>query len=124
MGIQKTGLRIVIIDSNEILRKALAKALVILGHQVSLTANGRVGLEIARVSRPDLIITNGQMPKLSGPEVVRSLQASGFSGKIIGISQFPETIQQFQSLKIPTLQKPYRLAELTQLINELFPTPH
>lgn len=121
MIIQQTGLEIVIIDDNEELRKALGKTLSELGYRVSLTANGRVGLEIARVSHPNLIITDGQMPKRSGPEVARLLQTRGFSGKIIGISNCQKITRRFQARNVPVLQMPYRLAELIQLINELFP---
>lgn len=121
MIIQQRGLEIVIIDDNEILRKALGDALSDLGCRVSLTANGQVGLEIARVSRPNLIIADGQMPRMSGPEVARLLQTRSFSGKIIGISNCQKITKRFQTRNVPVLQMPYRLAELIQLINELFP---
>lgn len=122
MIIQQTGLEIVIIDDNEVLRKALGKILSELGCRVCLTASGQVGLEIARVSRPNLIIADGQMPRRSGPEVARLLQTRGFSGKIIGISNKEKITRRFQARNVPVLQMPYRLAELIQLINELFPT--
>ncbi len=46
------------------------------GYQVQLAADGRAALELAQESQPDLVITDHQMPKLSGLELTRELCAS------------------------------------------------
>jgi two-component system cell cycle response regulator len=44
------------------------------GHAVLLARDGLEGLEKAREQKPDLIICDIQLPKLDGPQVVRSLK--------------------------------------------------
>ena len=44
------------------------------GYRVHLAADGAAGLELIRVARPDLVITDALMPILTGDELVEELQ--------------------------------------------------
>lgn len=46
------------------------------GYQVQLVGDGQAALELARETQPDLVITDYQMPKLSGLELTRQLCAT------------------------------------------------
>jgi CheY-like chemotaxis protein len=42
---------------------------------VSTAASGREGLELARLTRPDVILLDWMMPGMDGPQTLRSLKA-------------------------------------------------
>jgi two-component system, chemotaxis family, chemotaxis protein CheY len=47
------------------------------GHDVLEAENGREGLEMAQSEQPDLILSDWNMPELTGIEFIRALHASG-----------------------------------------------
>lgn len=66
--------RILVVEDNaanlELARYLLASA----GHEVLLATNGVQGLEVATRERPDLIISDLQMPVLDGYGLIAALQ--------------------------------------------------
>lgn len=45
------------------------------GYLVHLADDGAAGLDLIRVVRPDLVVTDALMPRMSGDELVEALQA-------------------------------------------------
>lgn len=67
--------RVLVIDDSKEIRDFLAEyVLEPKGFQVLSASNGLMGLEMAMVERPDLMITDQQMPQLTGLELLRKLQ--------------------------------------------------
>lgn len=68
--------RILVVEDNaanlELVRYLLASA----GHEVLLAVNGARGLEVATRERPDLIISDLQMPVMDGYALIAALQAT------------------------------------------------
>src|SRR5438874_7811410 len=60
------ALRIAVADDERDTREYLAQVVTRLGHQVVTAATGQQLAELARVSEPDLIITDIKMPDLDG----------------------------------------------------------
>ena len=57
---------ILVVDDDDDIRDTLAEALSLDGYRVTTAANGKVALEQARVTRPDLILLDLMMPVMSG----------------------------------------------------------
>jgi len=66
-------MRVLVVEDNDGMRNFLAA---ILGreYQVETARNGREGLEAARASRPDMVVTDIMMPEMSGTDLCRALQ--------------------------------------------------
>lgn len=66
--------KILIIEDQSPMRRNLALMLQMEGYEVSAAENGRVGLEIARKARPDLILCDVMMPEMDGYAVIQALR--------------------------------------------------
>src|SRR5438105_5032733 len=69
-------MKILIVDDSHFLRLAGERALTKAGHQVFSTIDGEEGLRLAREHKPDLVILDLMLPKLSGPEVLRAIRTN------------------------------------------------
>ena len=65
---------LLLIEDSSFLRTAQQRVLIQEGYHVMAAADGEEALLIARDKIPDLIILDMLLPKLSGPEVLRSLR--------------------------------------------------
>ncbi len=68
------GKRILVADDEESLAEATVKRLVKHGYEAWAVYDGEAALEEARGARPDLLIIDNEMPKLSGMEVIGKLR--------------------------------------------------
>lgn len=66
--------RILAIDDSAIMRTLLDTTLTEAGYAVTLAADGEIGLELAASMRFDLILTDQNMPKKNGLEVIAALR--------------------------------------------------
>jgi YesN/AraC family two-component response regulator len=65
---------ILIADDDKLLRDGLAKVLTARGYKVEQAANGEEAFSIAESKKPDLLITDILMPKVSGLELVEKIR--------------------------------------------------
>lgn len=77
---------ILIIDDEEGIRALLRTTLQAAGHEVTEAPNGRIGLELYRQRRTDLVITDLAMPELNGLGVILALTREFLDAKVIAIS--------------------------------------
>jgi CheY-like chemotaxis protein len=73
---------ILFIDDNQTVRKVVEGYLSQEGHRVLLAADAERGLELARTSRPDLILLDHQLPGTTGDQIVRRLIESEETAEI------------------------------------------
>jgi twitching motility two-component system response regulator PilH len=73
--VQASGKRILLVEDDRYLRLACAAGLRQAGFTVLTADDGEQGLAVARAERPDLILLDMLMPKLTGLEVLRTLKA-------------------------------------------------
>jgi DNA-binding response OmpR family regulator len=83
---------ILIIDDSRLLRLSNERTLAKAGHNVVAAEDGEVGLRLALERRPDLIVLDMMLPKLSGPEVLRALRQdpSTASVPVLVLSGLPQ----------------------------------
>ncbi len=66
--------RILVVDDSSVVRRMLGLVLRDGGHQVSFAANGQEGLTATRAARPDLVISDLEMPVMDGISFLRQLK--------------------------------------------------
>lgn len=67
------GTKILIVDDEDYILRVVAFKLAGAGYRVTTACCGATGLAAARADRPDLLITDLQMPRLSGLELCQAL---------------------------------------------------
>jgi CheY-like chemotaxis protein len=66
--------KILLVDDSKFLRLATERALVRAGYDVRCSTDGEQALSMARDFHPDIILLDMLLPKISGPEVLKSLK--------------------------------------------------
>ena len=86
-------LTILVVDDSVHLQIAFKKVLTSSGYRVELASDGEEGLRLARSIRPDVILLDMMLPKLSGVDVLLSLKKSRATEKIpvIALSGLPRS---------------------------------
>jgi two-component system alkaline phosphatase synthesis response regulator PhoP len=85
------------------------------GYQVVTASDGAAGLERARTEKPDLVILDIMLPKLSGLEVCKTLRAEGFRAPIIMLTARGQEIDKVVGLELGAddyVTKPFSIREL------------
>ena len=84
-------LTILVVDDNVHLQNAFKKILTSSGYKVELASDGEEGLSLALEKRPDVIVLDMMLPKLSGLEVLRALKHNHATKEIpvIALSGLP-----------------------------------
>ena len=114
---------ILLIEDNDEMRENTAEILEMADYQVITAENGKEGVELAELAKPDLIISDLSMPRLNGFEVIKSLKQS------IKIKNTPfifltarnenENRETGRNLgAVAYLTKPYNGTELLKVISE------
>lgn len=81
------GDRILIIEDSRLHRQVLKTKLLQAGYQVETAPNGEDGVALAHRSPPDLVITDMDMPGISGQDVCRRLKAEA-STQVVPVIMF------------------------------------
>ncbi len=85
------------------------------GYEVTTAADGISGLERARSIKPDLVILDIMLPKLSGLEVCKTLRGEGFETPIVMLTARGQEIDKVVGLELGAddyVTKPFSIREL------------
>ncbi len=109
---------ILIIEDQAPVRTLLRRVLEGAGYQVCEAANGRQGLEQFHAQPADLVITDLEMPEMSGLEVILELTRAFLDVKVIAMSGVsPEELQKAKLLGARhTFPKPLDLQALLRAV--------
>jgi len=66
--------KILVIDDTEFMTKLISDVLMNEGYEVVTASNGRQGIEMVRIEKPDLVLLDVVMPDMDGFEVCRILR--------------------------------------------------
>lgn len=67
-------MKILLVEDSKLLRLATGRALARAGYEISFAADGDEALLMASENRPDLILLDMMLPKMSGLEVLKALK--------------------------------------------------
>ena len=72
-------LRVVIADDSRVMRQIVIRTLRQAGYdwQITEAADGAIALEVVTAEKPDLVLSDWNMPNMTGIELLRALRAGG-----------------------------------------------
>ncbi len=82
--------RVLLVDDNEALRRALRRTLTAEGHQVVEASNGREAVERSKEEDFDLIVSDVRMPDMDGLELLRAIHERDADLPVLLITGDPE----------------------------------
>lgn len=118
--------KIVVIDDESHIRQVIARKLQRAGYEVRIANDGTEGLELAREARPDLLITDLQMPNMNGFELcatcredpqMRTLPIILVTGSVITIGQIESKTAVLGN--IFCISKPFSPRKLLQKVKNI-----
>ena len=87
-----TSKRILVVDDEKGIRFLLSEALLGKGFEVTLAKDGQESLEKLEKDDFDLVITDINMPRLDGIEMLKNMKKSGRKEKVIIMTGNPSTL--------------------------------
>jgi DNA-binding response OmpR family regulator len=85
------------------------------GYEVHVAGDGALGLERARALKPDLVVLDIMLPKMSGLEVCKTLRSEGFEKPIVMLTARGQEIDKVVGLELGAddyVTKPFSIREL------------
>jgi len=110
--------RILVVEDDDDIRRFNAEALNGSGYHVDTAVDGAEGWETLQGNRYDLLITDNNMPRLSGIELIKKLNAARIPVRVIlasGVSHAEESDLRLAA----TLPKPFTLEELLGTVKKV-----
>ncbi|MCI0651758.1 MAG: response regulator transcription factor [Planctomycetes bacterium] len=107
--------RVLVVEDDAGIRLGLVRNLEFEGHVVFVAANGEEALRKALDERPDLIILDIMLPRLSGHEVCRLIRRAGSKVPVIFLSARGEEQDKVEGLRLggdDYIAKPFGVKEL------------
>lgn len=117
---------ILYVEDNEFNRKIVRQLLLRTSYRLIEAVDGEAGVTTARETRPDLVIMDIQLPKISGLDATRQLRAHPTTADIpiIVITSFALAGDEDKAREAGAtayLAKPYSPRELLEQIRQLVP---
>src|SRR5262245_38325608 len=116
--------KVLVVDDEELCRRALARLLSHNGYLVSTAADAESALEILSTEKIDVILTDLEMPNCSGLEFVRRVCAREDPAipciVMTGYGSFEHSVEALRSGAFWYLEKPFdeKFATLQRLLSE------
>jgi CheY-like chemotaxis protein len=117
-----TKVEVLVVDDEAPVAAAIKSALRFCGYSSSVVLNGEAALESIR-AEPDrygLVLTDHNMPELSGLALVKELRAMAYPGRIVILSGYlsDEVEAKYEALSVDKiLAKPFNVERLRQALD-------
>ena len=111
--------RILVVDDEPHIVEIVSAYLAREGHQVDTATHGDVALELARSTRPDLLVLDVMLPGRSGFDVLRQLRSEGIASAVVMLTARDEVIDRVAGLEMGAddyVTKPFEPRELVARI--------
>lgn len=117
------GKHILFADDEQSVRWATRLLLKLDEHKVTEAENGGVALDLFREGRFDLVITDYQMPRMTGNELAERIKTLAPQQPVLLISAYGERLQNSRLSADAMLTKPFTVSDLREAITRLLDEP-
>jgi len=117
-------LKILLVEDEENLARLLKEAIGDNFHSFTVAKDGIEGIELFKKNKPDIVITDIMMPRLSGLDMAKELKKTNPDTPIIILSAFSEKEKLFSAIDIGINKyflKPFDTDELLDYIRSITP---
>ena len=114
--------RILVVEDEPAILRGLADNLKREMHEVLTAADGETGYQLITQKKPDLVILDLMLPKLSGYEVCRQMRAAGIATPILMLTARGEETDRVVGLDLGAddyVTKPFSVRELLARVRAL-----
>ncbi len=111
--------KILIIDDDRISLKVIKEILERLGYKTLQADNGEAGLQLVRTERPDLVITDFQMPGINGLDVLGEIRKLNLGIPVILLTGYGDVVLTIKSIQLGAfdyLEKPIDPIQLKNIV--------
>jgi two-component system response regulator VicR len=119
--------RILVVEDDPAILRGLSDNLKLESYEVVAAADGEAGDRLAHEARPDLIVLDLMLPKLSGYELCRKLRSEGLTTPILMLTARGEEADRVLGLDLGAddyVTKPFSIRELLARIRALLRRAH
>ncbi|HEX6625068.1 MAG TPA: sigma-54 dependent transcriptional regulator [Pyrinomonadaceae bacterium] len=113
--------RILVAEDESNLRLVLQKELQRMGHEVRVAPDGEAALRLLEESNVDVLLTDINMPRVDGLELLRRVHQRPNPPEVIMLTGHATVESAIEAMKLGAydyLSKPYRIAELDALVKQ------
>ncbi|MGA7731841.1 MAG: response regulator [Chloroflexia bacterium] len=113
---------LLVVDDDEPIRDLLISALEGEGYRVVVARDGEEAWAKVQQVRPDMILLDLQMPRMTGWAFIKQAEAEGISVPIVVMSALVNTTREAQELgAVDCLSKPFDLNDLINMVASYVP---
>jgi len=116
------GLRVLVVDDDAELRRAIREVFLMRGFAVNTAGNGAEAVNMARREHYDVVVSDLRMPGMDGIEVALRLKSLRHPPRVVLITAYPEWNTSDEARKAGVerlLGKPVSLGRLISMVEEL-----
>lgn len=115
----KTTYRILIVDDEENVRRMLATAFSLQGHETHCASDGKAALNLFSETQPDVVLMDIRMPEMDGIDALKVMRAQQPRIPVILMTAYAEVETAVEALRSGAFDyviKPFDLDELSMVI--------
>ena len=121
-----SGKTILYVEDNEVNRRLVQDLLRLTSYKLLEAVDGESGVAMARQQRPDLILMDVQLPKMSGIDAIKALRNEPETAgtPIIAVTSFALTGSEQKAIEAGAtayMAKPYSPFDLLRMMRQLAP---
>jgi len=112
--------RILVVEDDAAIRRVNTEILTCSGYQVDAAEDGAAAWDALQLKKYDLIVTDNDMPRVTGVELIQKVQAAGLALPVImATGALPDFSRDGSLQPAVTLLKPYTLHELLAAVKKV-----
>lgn len=120
-----TGSKIMVVDDEAGIRNLLSEALSVKGFNVTSAKDGMESLKYMRTNNFDLVITDINMPRLNGIELLKKMKKAGRQEKVVimtGSTFDSSALAKEIPLVYFQLRKPFKMDNFVRVVSSVLKT--